>query len=361
MKKTVIFIFAAAMLLSFSLSGCTSASKDKSEEASALTFEAVIDGDTSLLPFDEVFEALGYVVSHGEYDGVENILARRGLATVSATIGSDEVYVDGENLKLDEALKNADGKTLVSDNLFSKGLKLGVVYEGTKAYITEESKFEHETEWKGEVNNIKSDDGETLLTMLYSYPTLVNDKNDKAIDEVNSTIEQLKADFVDELDHETLPAEDLYENNPDMFVPEEVDFAVDFKRDKNNILSLITYKYYNLGGAHPTTSTQSIVFDMKNGKKMSLEDVLNFSENKLYEFIYDKFEEYFVDEFGEYQFEQFIKESLESEMENIGWYVTDDTLVLYFNPYQVTPYAMGTPTVEISYDGNENLFRKGIF
>ncbi len=39
-------------------------------------------------------------------------------------------------------------------------------------------------------------------------------------------------------------------------------------------------------------------------------------------------------------------------LDNVKWYVTDDSLVMYYNPYEVAPYAVGYPTVEIKLDNN---------
>ena len=45
-------------------------------------------------------------------------------------------------------------------------------------------------------------------------------------------------------------------------------------------------------------------------------------------------------------------EVLGENLDNVKWYVTDDSLVMYYNPYEVAPYAVGYPTVEIKLDNN---------
>lgn len=45
-------------------------------------------------------------------------------------------------------------------------------------------------------------------------------------------------------------------------------------------------------------------------------------------------------------------EVLGENLDNVKWYVTDDSLVMYYNSYEVAPYAVGYPTVEIKLDNN---------
>lgn len=42
-------------------------------------------------------------------------------------------------------------------------------------------------------------------------------------------------------------------------------------------------------------------------------------------------------------------EKIDEEEDNVKFYLTDDSLVLYFDVYQVGPYAMQHPTFEIYY------------
>ena len=44
-------------------------------------------------------------------------------------------------------------------------------------------------------------------------------------------------------------------------------------------------------------------------------------------------------------------------LENVNFALTDTSLELYFNAYDVGPYAMGAPMVEIEYD-EENFIIK---
>jgi hypothetical protein len=47
-------------------------------------------------------------------------------------------------------------------------------------------------------------------------------------------------------------------------------------------------------------------------------------------------------------------ELLKEEIDNVNFYIKDGALVLYFNTDQVSPYALGSPTVEVPYD--ESVF-----
>ena len=41
----------------------------------------------------------------------------------------------------------------------------------------------------------------------------------------------------------------------------------------------------------------------------------------------------------------------------VKWYLTDKSLVLYFNPYDIASYAMGMPTMEIEYAAEDGIFK----
>ena len=51
--------------------------------------------------------------------------------------------------------------------------------------------------------------------------------------------------------------------------------------DRNNLLSITQTYYYDLGGAHPTTSKVSRTFDLKERKEIKLGDMLNGSEREI--------------------------------------------------------------------------------
>ena len=70
-------------------------------------------------------------------------------------------------------------------------------------------------------------------------------------------------------------------------------------------------------------------------------------EATAHQIIYDVFVKYFEENYE--GFSQETAELIDDEADNVKFYLTDDSLVLYFDVYQVGPYAMQYPTVELSY------------
>ncbi|MBQ8002403.1 MAG: DUF3298 domain-containing protein, partial [Clostridia bacterium] len=106
------------------------------------------------------------------------------------------------------------------------------------------------------------------------------------------------------------------------------------------------------GGAHPTSYQHAKTFDILNEKELVLSDVLNGNSEEINKLIYDAF----IKKYGEDYF-YLSEEGIKNAINIVHWYITDNASVLYFNIYEVTPYAAGMPTVEIMYKGNEGVFK----
>ena len=92
------------------------------------------------------------------------------------------------------------------------------------------------------------------------------------------------------------------------------------------------------GGAHPFGGRLSFTYDVKKGKELSLSDILGKTQKETNEFVIEKYYE----EYGEEDLWD-----LEEEAPDVSFYIDDFDLVLYFQQYQVGPYAMGFPEVTI--------------
>ena len=129
--------------------------------------------------------------------------------------------------------------------------------------------------------------------------------------------------------------------------PMEFSLSYEVQTDRKGILSVTNYGYYDLGGAHPSTTRQSRTFDMVNEKELALSDVVNGNNDERHTMVYDVFIKYFEENYEGSSAET--AEKIDEEADNVKFYLTDDSLVLYFDVYQVGPYAMQYPTVEVSY------------
>lgn len=142
--------------------------------------------------------------------------------------------------------------------------------------------------------------------------------------------------------------------NQQVFLPEAIDFSEIYGRyeitvNKNGILSILfsLYTYINRA-AHGFTAYSSITVNTNTGQKYSFSDLFN---PKIY---YGGF----LNELAN----QYIKDNniqLISEYNGITpnqqYYLTEDSLVLYYQVYEYTPYSYGLFKIVIPYDKIKNL------
>ena len=91
-------------------------------------------------------------------------------------------------------------------------------------------------------------------------------------------------------------------------------------------------------------------------KELSLLDILDCDQDKVDSIVENAFNE----AINNYPFEldiDDVKKNLRNELHNVSYYLTDDSLIMYFNPYQIGPYAMGTIAAEIPYTGPNGIVK----
>lgn len=134
-----------------------------------------------------------------------------------------------------------------------------------------------------------------------------------------------------------------FPENPNKFVA-NADFYI--KKNSDNMLSILLNYYKYSGGAHGYYEYKSYNIDMRNGKFLELKDM--FKSNSDYKKVIDneirrqieakaKSDPQYE---GIYQFEG-IKD-------NQKFYIQDDNLMIYFDLYEIAPYAAGIPEFPIN-------------
>ena len=87
-------------------------------------------------------------------------------------------------------------------------------------------------------------------------------------------------------------------------------------------------------------------------KELSLNDIIGNNQEDADKIVYAAFDK--AIKANEYEpVPDEIYDNLTNELHNVNYYLIGDSLVLYFNPYQIGPYAMGAPSVEIRYSDKE--------
>jgi hypothetical protein len=139
--------------------------------------------------------------------------------------------------------------------------------------------------------------------------------------------------------HQLIVKQGYYENPMT-----EITSTFELKTNEKGVLSLTIENYAYSGGAHGLTIIKGLTFDVKNGKKYSLNEL--FKPNSSYTTVLSD------------MVKQQIKERdllLLGEFKGISpqqdYYIADKVLVLFFQLYELTAYAFGFPYFPISvYD-----------
>lgn len=113
-----------------------------------------------------------------------------------------------------------------------------------------------------------------------------------------------------------------------------------------DVLSIRLSLIQSTGGAHPMTFVRDFNFNLNNGEVLKLGDLFNDQGKKTYKEIVDKVikdqmnenpDNYFVDEF-------------KGIGENVQYYLTKDNVVIFYQLYDLAPYAFGIPEFKIPYE-----------
>lgn len=314
--------------------------------------EPVIENGRTMVPFRAIFEALGCCVYYSAEDGRQTVSAHRGDDSLMLVIGENKMYFNAEEMILDVPAKIVNDRTLVPLRAVSEAFDTEVLWqEDTKTVCLYPKQGAHTITPVTGTKEIKNDDGITLIQVSYSYPVIANTDAIPIIEKINEEYKAAAESFLKEAEASREEAQQQLEQmGENTFRPYVYELTYTVSTDRAGLLSIVNHKYINTGGAHGTVLKESRSFRPEAAQELKLEDILAGSlEDDIYPFVYDVFAKYFKENAGE-EFQTEWAEQLKKEIRNVKYYLTDRSLVLYFDVYSVAPYAYGTPSVEIPYE-----------
>ena len=224
---------------------------------------------------------------------------------------------------------------------------------GSPAALCMEITAEHEGEWK---------DGKALLQA----------SNDKiaVLDGDKDGHPELKA-ALDTYNKENWDSvlgvyNDTLETAREFVTPESEGWYIERKiqvsRADEAIVSLWNTETAYLGGAHGSFYMNGESFDPETGAKLELTDVVT-DLDQVYEYV----ETYLAENYDqEMFFPDYVETSLKPMFSGEGgegispveWALDQETLTFIFNPYVLGPWAAGSITVYLPFEGNEDLIEE---
>ena len=190
-----------------------------------------------------------------------------------------------------------------------------------------------------------NDEQTPIIRAGIEYPQ-VSKKGRSFADKMNKRFVEIYEAFDEQVRSSRDSIADYYEETKESEEEEEEDGYFPFEnylgyyvtRNTGGIFSITFTESFYTGGAHPYGDRISITYDTKTGQELKLSGVLKKSQEETNQFVIDKFNE----KYSDYELWD-----LEEEAPDVSFCISDDYLVIYFQQYQIGPYAMGFPEVEI--------------
>lgn len=148
----------------------------------------------------------------------------------------------------------------------------------------------------------------------------------------------------------------LEENYEELKDSREEDFALDSAirsnvvRADSRILSIYHHEYMWLGGAHPSYYLCGDSFDTETGMHLRFTDVVTDPE-KFFDLVEEKLKEKYADDYPYMNdFTEYRKNLSYEEYRNVAWITGYDGVTVFFNPYELGPYAMGYQVITVPFE-----------
>jgi len=134
-----------------------------------------------------------------------------------------------------------------------------------------------------------------------------------------------------------------------MQLPWTLETSYSIVRNDGKALSVIENVYYYAGGIHPQSNIYTYNFDPKTGeqiKQVFFPEGDSKARDAIDKVVYNKLvEKYGSDEISyDYVTSSIVEQAVDS------WYFTENGITVYFNAYDIAPFAAGTFEIELSKD-----------
>ena len=128
------------------------------------------------------------------------------------------------------------------------------------------------------------------------------------------------------------------------------------RRADSRVMSILFNGFLFEGGIHGEYYYWGENYDTETGSLLQLTDVVKDADEfsgLVKEQLYTYWEEESF--YEDFDFEQYFKENLDQ----IPWIIDYHGITVYFNHYDIAPYATGVLTATVAFDANPELFHKG--
>lgn len=219
----------------------------------------------------------------------------------------------------------------------------------------------------GPCNN---DDGKTCVEVSISYPSILKGASEPVLDSLNRNIQStiLEYAFISEKpdNFESLITEikkeyeSVNKEFPNYNTPWQLEVSADIIYQDSLFISVASTIYSFTGGAHPNQYQVYRSYDLISGKELTLGDLL------------EKGFELDLNESAELEFRMAKRIPPSRDLDDEGYFfegnrfklnsnfaIMNKSLLFYFNPYEIGPYALGATELELKLTDYVKLIKNG--
>lgn len=205
---------------------------------------------------------------------------------------------------------------------------------------------------------IKADEG--ILSIDIAVPYFEGFKNS---DEINRQIRNIVADFIGEIRAVSKSLEEyrneLIESGEEPFDWETM-LLINYDYSRNGDILAVKLNVYSYGGgAHGMSYIYPFTINTKTGEIYTFKSLFKENTNSneiITNFILDEIEKnpdmYFFDDY---------KQTIKNKDGEYNYYIDGDKLVIYFDLYDIAPYAAGMPKFTIDTDEIKDLLKDEVY
>lgn len=191
-----------------------------------------------------------------------------------------------------------------------------------------------------------------LLEVQLKIPQIENTKNISLLEKINAELLKDALNFKSEV--ESIAKENSQEAKKYGLTTTPYAAFSDYKinLNKDNILSLYIDYYQFTGGAHGSTVRKCYNYNLSTGEKLAINDL--FKSNAFYKEIINKEIDNQINKNKGIYFPKYFK----GISDNQCFSIDKDNLIIYFQQYDIAPYATGIPEFKIPHSKlNVNFLR----
>ena len=216
----------------------------------------------------------------------------------------------------------------------------------TSPLFVEKSKIEE---------TVNDDDGSVLINASFELPVIKNENNSPEIQKINDYFKKASDEYFERLRAKKQEVKEDKSLNSGNFPVYVYDRTFEVTYNKSGFLSILQLDYVNLGGAHPSTERVAKTFDITTGEAVNITDILKGTDKEINDMIAQAFNK-IVSEKPDDFFDT-AKDTIADGNPYGGFYLTDHSIMFFYQTEVLAPYAFGYPEFGIAYTNSEKFNR----